>query len=104
MKNMCEYFGLKDGRIVCFKRGIGRDTENLNGAFQGWDSNWAKKATEGFTKQGWAQLTMVGSADGTQKATKSMLKPNIDVSTGKKGTKLKRSLNPHGQIMLPERN
>ncbi len=24
MKNYCEYFGLKDGRIVCFKKGIGR--------------------------------------------------------------------------------
>ena len=24
MKNYCEYFGLRDGRIVCFKKGIGR--------------------------------------------------------------------------------
>ena len=38
------------------------------GRGQGWDSGWAKKSSEGFTKTGWAQLTMVGAADGTQES------------------------------------
>lgn len=101
MKNYCEYFGLKDGRIVCFKKGIGRDTENLRGAFEGHSSSWAKRATEGFTAKGWAQLTQVGSGDGLQSSTKSILAPEKASTAGKT---LKRSSNPHGQISLPERS
>lgn len=39
-----------------------RDTENLRGAFEGHSSSWAKRATEGFTAKGWAQLTQARAA------------------------------------------